>query len=358
MNTAQRIARLREGFAGKGIDAMVVHGVLNRRYLSGFTGSEATLLITAERAYILVDFRYTEQAAAQAPVYEVVRSGGMGRTVIDLLRELLAGAKSLGFEGNTISFDQQQLWAKELGVQLVSVSGLVEGLRVIKDADEQAVMRRAAALADDCFHHILGYIHPGVREVDVAVEMEFFLRRGGAEGRSFDFIVASGQRSAMPHGVASEKLIEPGELVTLDFGCILDGYCSDMTRTLMVGEPDDEQRRIYNIVLEAQQLGVERIGPGMTGRQADAICRDHIAACGHGEAFGHGTGHGVGLEIHEQPGLSPRGESMLVPGQVITIEPGIYLPGWGGVRVEDIAIVTETGLEIMSHSPKELIILE
>ncbi len=363
MTTAPRLDRLRQQLAEKGIDAALVQSGFNRRYLTGFTGTDGTLLVGPAAAYLLVDFRYTEQAQQQTAGIEVVEAGGSAgkKPLLTVVRELLAsmGADRIGLEGNHLTFEQYSDLTQQLtGLEPVSIGGVVEGLRAVKDEAELVIMRRAAAITDAAFDHILGYLEPGLRESEVALELEYFLRRQGAEGRSFDFIVASGPRSAMPHGVATDKVLQPGELVTLDYGCIYQGYCSDMTRTVLLGEPDDKQREVYAVVLAAQRAGVAGIRPGMMGREADAICREVIAALGYGEYFGHGTGHGVGLEIHEEPGVGSRSTRILEPGNVITVEPGVYLAGWGGVRIEDSAVVTATGIEVMSHAPKELIILE
>lgn len=229
---------------------------------------------------------------------------------------------------------------------------------MIKDETELGLMRRAAEIADQAFAEVLPLVKPGVAERDLAAELEYRMKRLGAEGPAFETIVASGFRSSLPHGRASEKRIEHGDFVTFDFGAIYRGYCSDMTRTVVVGEPTEKQREIYGIVLEAQRRGVAACRAGITGKELDAVCRSYIAEKGYGEAFGHGTGHGVGRFIHEGPKVSLRGENdRLEAGMVVTIEPGIYLPGWGGVRIEDMVLVTETGCEPFTKTPKDLLIL-
>ena len=234
---------------------------------------------------------------------------------------------------------------------------MIEKLRMIKTDDEIRTIRRAAEIADEAFSHILTFIKPGVTELEVSNELEFFMRRLGASESSFDTIVASGKRSALPHGVATGKTIENGDMVTLDFGALYDGYVSDITRTVAVGEPTEELKKIYHIVLEAQMRACSALKPGMTGKEADAVARDYIKDHGYGEAFGHSTGHGIGLEVHEGPGLSFRSDTVLKPGMVVTVEPGIYVPGLGGVRIEDDVLITEDGCELLTSSPKELIIL-
>ncbi|MBE3570312.1 MAG: aminopeptidase P family protein, partial [Bacillales bacterium] len=219
------------------------------------------------------------------------------------------------------------------------------------------ILKEAADIADAAFKHILDFIKPGITELEVANELEFFMRKCGATSSSFDTIIASGKRSALPHGVASEKIIEKGDLVTLDYGALYKGYVSDITRTVAVGEPSADLKNIYQIVLEAQLLAVEKIKPGMTGKEADAIARNYIEEKGFGDQFGHSLGHGIGLEVHERPLLSMRSDMVLQPGMVVTVEPGIYVHGLGGVRIEDDTIITSSGNETITHSTKELIIL-
>lgn len=353
-----RLAKLRSALADRKLDALLVCRPENRAYLSGFTGSAGWLLISAEKAILITDFRYVEQAAAQAPAFEVVKPETTHHALIGkLAAEWQAGR--LGFEGDYLTVDEYRQYQDALGgVELAPVTGLVEALRMIKDEGEIAIMERAAAITDEAWSHILGYIKPGVVERDLAVELEYKMKKLGAEGLAFDIIVASGVRSSLPHGRASEKVIEAGDLVTFDFGALYKGYCADMTRTVMVGEPSAKQREIYEIVLEAQLRGVAATRPGITGADLDEVCRSYIREKGYAEAFGHGTGHAVGRYIHESPRISVRGkDDVLQPGMVITIEPGIYLAGWGGVRIEDMVLVTETGCRRLSQSPKDLLIL-
>lgn len=355
-----RLSSLRARFAAKEIDALIVAKPHNVAYLSGFTGTAGLLLVTGDAAYLITDFRYVEQAAAQTEGFEIVRQDVKGAVVN--LSELLSRhrATSVGFEGDFVTHDIYQAYCKEFqdSRSLVAVSGLIESIRMIKDEQEIAVMRKAAQIADEAFQHILSVIEPGLTERKVSLELEYSMKKAGAEGLAFDIIVASGARSALPHGIATDKAIRLGDLVTMDFGALFNGYCSDMTRTVMIGEPTEEQRQIYAIVLEAQLRGVAAARPGMTGRELDAVCRDYIVAHGYGDKFGHSTGHGVGRYIHEGPRVSALGEERLQPGMVVTIEPGIYLPGWGGVRIEDMVLITADGCERLSQSAKELIILE
>lgn len=355
-----RVEKVRAEMERRQLGAFLSLRPENRSYLTGFTGTAGMAVVTARGAYLLTDFRYVEQARAQAPGF-TVRQVGSGNRYAGELRRILEeeGIRRVGFESDYLTVDAHGRYASELpGVDLVPAAGLVEGIRRVKEPDEIEAIRRAAALADEAFDHILRFLRAGVTEREVALELEFFMRRRGASALAFDTIVASGPRSSLPHGVASDRTIGPGELVTLDFGCVVDGYCSDMTRTVAVGEPDDKQREIYAIVLEAQERGLMAVRAGAAARDVDAACRDFIAARGYGENFGHSTGHGVGRAVHEEPRLAAEVDDVLVPGNVVTVEPGIYLPGWGGVRIEDLVLVTETGCEILSRSPKALMVLE
>ncbi|MFC4103846.1 M24 family metallopeptidase [Paenibacillus xanthanilyticus] len=352
--TTNRVAGIRARLSELGLDALLVTSAVNRRYVSGFTGSAGVLLLTGTQNYLVTDFRYRTQAPEQAPAFTVVEHG---IKLLDTVAELAnaAGVKRLGFEQDHVVFSEYIGWKDGLaGVELVPVSGVIEKLRMFKDDAELAVMREACALADATYQHILGVIKPGLRESDVALEMETFMRKGGASGPSFETIVASGERSALPHGVASNRIIGDNEFVKLDFGAYYNGYCSDLTRTVVVGKPSEKHREIYAIVLEAQMTALAGIKPGMTGREADALARDVIARYGYGDHFGHGTGHGLGMEIHESPRLSKMSDTVLEPGMTVTVEPGIYLPGFGGVRIEDDIVITAGGNERLTASPKEL----
>jgi len=230
-------------------------------------------------------------------------------------------------------------------------------LRMIKDETELNIMREAAALSDRAFMHIISYLKPGMAERDVALELEWFMRNNGATGCAFEIIVASGERSALPHGIASERLIQANDWIILDFGAKYKGYCSDMTRMVMMGKPTAKQQDMYNIVLEAQCYTLAHLRPGMTGCEADALARNIITRYGYGAQFGHSTGHGLGLEVHEYPSLSSQSDIVLRAGMVVTVEPGIYLPHWGGVRIEDDVIITDDGIEVITKTTKQLFIL-
>ncbi|MFC4738086.1 M24 family metallopeptidase [Bacillus daqingensis] len=351
-----RTDQLRSRFDAHGVDAFVTQSTYNRRYLTGFTGTAGAALIAADKAQLITDFRYTVQARSQAEGFEIVEHK---KPLLEELAEQVKaqGIQKLGFEKDHVSYTQYEALRDQLDCELVPVSGIVEDMRLVKTAEEISVIEKAVQIADEAFAHIQTYIKPGVKEIDVSNELEFFMRKQGAVSSSFDIIVASGERSAFPHGVASDKVIEPGELVTLDFGAYYNGYCSDITRTVAVGNISDELKEIYDTVLQAQIRGVNGLKPGLTGREADALTRDYIKDKGYGEYFGHSTGHGMGMEVHEGPGLSHRSDKKLEPGMVVTVEPGIYVEGTGGTRIEDDVVITEEGCRILSKSSKELIVL-
>ena len=351
-----KIERIRQRLHEESLDALLVTNPYNRRYMADFTGTAGVVFITKEEALFITDFRYVEQATEQAVGYTVVEQK---RTVVEQVADEVVrlGVRTLGFEKDHMTYGEFEIFEEYVDAMLVPVSGWVEQLRLIKTEEELSILQRAADIADETFEHICTYIRPGVSELDVANEMERYMRSLGATQSSFDSIVASGMRGALPHGVASDKLIEEGELVTLDFGALYNGYISDITRTVAVGEPSDQMKEVYEIVLAAQKRGVEQIRPGMKASEADKVVRDVIVDKGYGEAFGHSTGHGIGLEVHEMPALSSRNDTVLQCGMAVTVEPGIYLPGVGGVRIEDDIVLTETGNRRLTTSSKELRIL-
>ena len=351
-----KLLKLRQALKEQNLDALLVTSDYNRRYMTGFTGSSGVAIISADAAVFITDFRYTEQASAQIQGFEIVQHNGViHQEVAAQVKKL--GIRTLGFEQDMMTYSMYELYKQVISAQFVPVSGLIEKIRLIKTQEEINIIKVACEIADKAFSHILTYIKPGVTELDVSNELEFFMRKQGATSSSFDIIVASGLRSALPHGVATNKVIEQSDFVTLDFGAYYNGYISDITRTVAVGKPSAKLVEMYNTVLESQLLALEKVGPGMTGREADAIARDYLVSKGYGEAFGHSLGHGIGLEVHENPGLSMRSTTVLEPNMVVTIEPGVYLPGIGGVRIEDDIVITDKGNEILTHSSKQLIIL-
>lgn len=352
----EKLRKLRQSFAEHNIEAILLTSEYNRRYMTDFTGTAGVAIITQEQAVFITDFRYTQQAQKELVGFEIVQHTKPIMEEVGTQLEKM-NIKSVGFEKDHMSYAMFEIYQKAINADLIPVSGLVEKIRLIKTEQEIKILKAAANIADAAFEHIITYIKPGKTELEVSNELEFFMRKQGASSSSFDIIVASGLRSALPHGVATDKIIETGDFVTLDFGALYNGYVSDLTRTVSVGEPSNELKEIYQIVLDAQLKSLAEIKPGMSGIEADAIARDYIKAKGFGDAFGHSLGHGIGLEVHEGPGLSFRSETILEEGMVITIEPGIYIPEIGGVRIEDDTILTSSGNEKLTHSTKELLIL-
>ncbi|OYD09992.1 M24 family metallopeptidase [Paludifilum halophilum] len=354
----KRLNRLRKWMDDQGMEALLVSHPINRRYLTGFTGSAGWVIVTSEAQVLISDFRYRVQAKEQAPNYDFIQHKGNPFTTVKEQCDNL-GIRSIAFEKDHLTFGQYQRLSESLkSTRAVPVGRVVEKLREVKDAWEIETITEAARIADHAFEAVLGEIRPGKTEREISMRLEFLMREMGADSSSFDIIVASGPRSALPHGVASDRSLQKGDLVTMDFGALYQGYCSDMTRTVMLGQPDHRQREIYEIVLEAQKRAVKAIRPGLTGKEADAVARDWIIRRGYGEYFGHSTGHSLGMEVHEKPGLSVKEGTLLEPGMVVTVEPGIYLPDFGGVRIEDDVLVTAEGYEVLTHSSKELIIIE
>ncbi|NMB13471.1 MAG: aminopeptidase P family protein [Firmicutes bacterium] len=350
----QRLAKLREKLREKELDTLLVTGEQNRRYLSGFTGSAGALVITADAAVLITDFRYIEQATGQAPHFQIRRHDDFLQTLEEVLNE--HSCQRVGFESDIVTYAQYTKWRERLGqIEWVAAPGLVEELRMIKTDDELDQMEKAAAIADIAWEELLPQMKPGVTERDLALELEFLMRRKGADGLAFDIILAAGPNGALPHAVPGDRPLQTGDLVVMDFGARYGGYCSDMTRTVVIGEACQHTRTLYSIVLEAQLAAVAAVKPGKTGIEVDNVARELIIQAGYGEQFGHGLGHGVGLAVHEEPRLSPKGETVLQPGMAVTVEPGIYVPGFGGVRIEDLVVVTETGCRILTNSTKEML---
>ncbi|HZO35860.1 MAG TPA: Xaa-Pro peptidase family protein [Solirubrobacteraceae bacterium] len=335
------------------IDRLLVSSLVNLRWLTGFTGSSGAAVIGRDgMRRFLTDFRYLTQSAEEVGD-EWTRE--IGTDLMELAVEQLP-AGTVGFDAAQMSVKEHERLAGLVGagVELVAADGLIEDLRAIKDPGELTCIRSAAALADEALTEVLERGLAGRTERDVALDLEVAMRRRGAEGVSFPPIVASGAHAALPHAVPRNVEIPAGTLVVIDWGAQLGGYASDCTRTFATGELDPGDAAIYELVLEAQEAALAAVRPGPTGREVDAVARDIIAAAGHGEHFGHGLGHGVGLEVHEGPRLSARGETALAPGMVVTVEPGVYVPGAVGVRIEDLVAVTEDGNEVLNGLPKAL----
>jgi len=348
----ERLDRLRELLSGAQIEALYVTAPENRYYISGFTGSDGSLLICREQVALFTDFRYMEQARQECPGCKVIE---VQSSYEDILAAYLREKKytNLGLDGDHLHYNQYQILRDSLaGVEIKEAGGLVENLRITKDGEELLCMTEAARIADVAFAKVLPGIVPGVTERQIALQLEYAMKNMGAEGVAFSIIVASGVRGALPHGVASDKQLEKQDMVTIDFGAVFQGYHSDITRTVVLGEPNSKQEEIYNICLEAQTKAIKAVRSGIVASEVDKVARDIITDKGYGDCFGHGTGHGLGLNIHEKPKLSQRDDTILRQGMTVTVEPGIYLPDWGGVRIEDTVVVEENGCKILTGTEK------
>jgi Xaa-Pro aminopeptidase len=335
-------------------DGVLFTSLENIRYLSGFTGSDGAVVVTGEKSFFLTDSRYWTQAEAEIKGSEIVRY----RKKVDGIASLLSDLKlrKIGFESPSLTVALHRSLAEKLGsdVRLLPFEDEIKNLRAVKDPGELALLRKAIEIASGAFDHALAITREGVLEKDVAFEMEFFMKRNGAESLAFDTIVASGPRAALPHGKASDRRISRGDLILFDYGAKFQGYHSDQTCTVVCGSPSAEQKKIYQIVKDAHDRAVESVRPGMVIHEIDAAARDYIKECGYGDYFGHGLGHGAGLAVHEDPAMNAENNGIVQEGMVFTVEPGIYIPNWGGVRIEDMVRVTSTGAEILTRQPKEL----
>ncbi|SES86897.1 M24 family metallopeptidase [[Clostridium] polysaccharolyticum] len=337
------------------VEGLLISDGCNMRYLSGFTGANGYLFLTENRKVILTDFRYTIQAENESREYEVFEIDSSYEEAINLLIQE-ENIETLAFEGQNLSYYDYEELKNNLNVKrLVSMKDEVSQLRSIKEPWELERIAQAEKIGDYAFDKILGKIKPGMTELEVAALIEYYLKSNGAENLSFDTIVASGVNSAMPHAVPTSRKIQQGDFLTMDFGCVYQGYCSDMTRTIVVGKASVEQKNIYQLVLDAQMAALEFIKAGYTGCEIDNVARKRIYEAGYEGCFGHGLGHGVGLYIHENPRLSPKEQKIIQSNMVVTVEPGIYVEGFGGVRIEDLICVTEAGAVNYTNSPKNLI---
>ncbi|MGD0983602.1 MAG: Xaa-Pro peptidase family protein [Acidimicrobiales bacterium] len=361
MDVAGRVPRLTSRLAELGCDGLLVTNLTNIRYLTGFTGSAALLLVLSDEALLVSDGRYRDQAAAEiaageAPVRVEIAQPAEQSAAIE---QAAKGLRRLGLEADDVTWSVQQRLAAALapGTKLVAVPRAVEALRVVKDEGEIARIECAADIADVAFAQVKELLCEAPTEEEFAIALEFEMRRRGAEGIAFESIVASGPNGALPHARPSARRIDAGELVVVDFGAIVDGYRSDMTRTVSVGAPrPDELREILEAVMAAQRAGVRTVRAGVTGGEVDAACRESLAAAGLGDAFLHGTGHGVGLEVHEAPSVSQDSTDILEEGAVVTVEPGAYLYSNGGARIEDTLVVTATGVRLLTKSTKDYVL--
>lgn len=364
MDVAGRVARLRASMSGgdEPSDALLVTNMTNVRYLTGFSGSAALLLVLPGELLFVTDGRYRDQSADELSAAGVEATIGVGKTVAeqrDIVKDAAAGVRRIGLEAETVTWGQQRRMVADWfpDAELVATAGLVEDLRRVKDAGEIERMAAAATAADAALEVVRARLADGLTEEEFAVELDFEMRRQGAAGCSFETIVASGPNGAKPHHRPSDRRIEEGELIVLDFGAIVDGYCSDMTRTLCVGEPRSETaRRMVEVVAESQRAGVAAVRAGVEAKAVDEACRRLIADAGWGDAFLHSTGHGVGLQVHEAPRVATTSTDTLAAGHVVTVEPGVYLPELGGVRIEDTVVVTDDGCRVLTNATKELLV--
>ena len=333
-------------------NATLIFSPENLYYFSGFTGGEGMLYIDKSRLMLFTDSRYTVQAQEQSPDFEIIDTAKL--SVSQFLKD--NGDKAYGFEDDFITFSNYAVLKRITPKSVFApVSSHIDKLRMIKDEYEISLIKKAAQIADSAFSYILDKIAPGKTEREISLDLEYFMLRQGADGLAFDTISASGVRSCMPHGVATDKVIESGDFLTLDFGCKYRGYCSDMTRTVVVGKATEKQKEIYEIVLEAQKCALETIRAGELAKAVDEAARGVINAAGYGINFGHGLGHSLGLQVHESPSCSPKSADILTENMLMTVEPGIYIDGYGGVRIEDLVRITAEGYENFTTSEKELI---
>ncbi len=355
---SDQLSLLRERMKSSGADAALVTNLTNIAWLTGFTGSSAFVIVTPTDGVFISDSRYAQQAAEQVqnlPVEIYASPVTAAEKVAEEVKRL--GAARLHFEAETMTFASLSSFQQKLnGVEMHPVEELVSPLRLVKSESEILRIRDACALADACYQHVLRMIQPGVSELDIAIDIEFFFRRHGAKP-AFDVIAVSGERSSRPHGTPSEKKLQPGEFVTLDFGACLNGYNSDLTRTPILGPASDRHREIYEAVLEAQLRALDAMKPGVACKEIDRISRDSLAKHDLAKFFGHGLGHGLGRLVHDYGALNATSKQVLEPGQVWTVEPGVYIQGFGGVRIEDDVLMTDDGIELLTHAPKELTVL-
>ncbi len=338
------------------LDAVLISNGNNMRYISGFSGETGYLYISQAKHAVLTDSRYTIQAELEAHGYEIITigNGGYEEAINDIIKS--EQINRLGFESEDLLYAKYEGFKEALSIEeLVPIKNDITRLRRIKSPKELEYIRRAEEIGDETFTQILDYIKPGMTELEVAARIEYLLKMNGGQRTSFPAIVASGINSAMPHAVPTMKKLEDGDFLTMDFGCVYEGYCSDMTRTIVIGKASDKQKEIYHTVLEAQMAALEVIRAGVKGKEVDKVARDIIYKAGYEGCFGHGLGHSVGLFIHENPRLSPLEEELLEAGMIETVEPGIYVKGFGGVRIEDLVAVTETGNINYTRSDKSLI---
>lgn len=354
------IAKIQKQLEVQGLDAVLITDEKNQRYATGFPITDGAIFVSRDRAWLITDSRYIEAATAAV--------AGSGITVVlytkehgltDCLREAIreSGAEKLAAEDRKLSYSEYLAYEKDLGRELLGAGDMFITLRAVKSGEELDSMREAQRISEKALEAVLHTIKPGMTEKQVAAELVYHMLLNGSEANSFDPIVVTGSKTSLPHGVPGDKVIQAGDFLTMDFGCLKNGYCSDMTRTVAVGYATEEMRSVYDVVLRAQLAGIDAARAGIQGKVIDAAARKVITDAGYGEYFGHGFGHSLGLDIHERPNANPAGEAIMPEGSVCSAEPGIYIPGRFGVRIEDVMILRENGAEVITRSPKELIIL-
>lgn len=351
-----RINKVQRKLEQENLDALLVTTITNVRYLSGYSGSNGLLVITPGKSFFLTDFRYWEQAKKEVKGPRIIFGERDLFDDLPKLDVLKSRRVKLGFESENLScalYNRLKTLLPE--TLLVPAEKLVESIMVVKDPQELKKIRKAIEITDRVFWQILNFIQPGITEQDLAAEIEYMMKKNGADGPAFDTIVASGPRSALPHGRASGKKIKQGEFVTFDMGALVEGYCADLTRTVVMGRAKARQKKVYRLVLKAQKKAVSSARAGLRCDKLDKIARDVIKRAGLGKYFGHGLGHGIGLLVHSLPRVSSKSSEVLTPGMVVTIEPGVYIPNWGGVRIEDDVLITKRGCEVLTQSPKDLL---
>ena len=344
-----RLKKCFEGFRPAGIDALLVSSWPNVTYLSGFKGTESWILVSPKGCYFITDSRYTEQAQEEAGGFKIICRDL--KSVTEIVQGLVTAdkLKRLGFEAPIVTYSFYSALAKRLGSDTIKpTAGIVEALRERKDPCEIKAIRRSAEVAVQGFHHVKKTTRPGMKERDVQADLEYFTKTLGSEKPSFDIIIATGARSSMPHCQTNATRVQNNNILLVDMGVVVDSYSSDLTRPIFLGKMSPLHKKIHSIVWDAQRAGIRKAGPGVTCAEVDAACRNVIKKNGYGDKFGHGTGHGVGLEVHEAPNVSGRSQTVLKPGMVVTVEPGIYLPGKFGVRIEDMILITEKGNEVLT----------
>ena len=353
------IERIQEILKEQGLDGLLLTDEKNQRYAAGFAFTDGAVLVGREKAWLITDSRYIEAAEKAAAPGVTVWLYDRERPLMERLKAAIreAGMERLAAEDGKLSHREYLAYEKALGMALLPAGELMAKLRAAKTEEEIGAMRTAQAIAERALEEVLTLIRPGMTEKQVMAELVYRTLRHGSEGNSFDPIVVSGPNTSLPHGVPGDRVIRRGDFVTMDFGCLKDGYCSDMTRTVAVGEVSEEMRNVYDIVLQAQLAGIAVARAGIPGKEIDAAARKVITEAGYGPYFGHGFGHSLGLDIHEAPSANSRGEEPMPVGAVCSAEPGIYLPGCFGVRIEDVMILREGGCEVITKAPKELIIL-